>query len=106
MSTNIGMHSGLLQQLAFGNKSTNDTTGQPNQSDINTQEGLLEQLALGEGYRDDKRTKAVVEFSDNDEVNHVPNATLTVVSDVYSCAHAIELDTHDVPNATLTLPLP
>jgi hypothetical protein len=90
------MHSGLLQQLAFGNKSTNDTTGQPNQSDINTQEGLLEQLALGEGYRDDKRTKAVVEFSDNDEVNHVPNATLAVVSDVYSCAHAIELDTHDV----------
>ena len=27
MSTNIGMHSGLLQQLAFGSKRTNDTTG-------------------------------------------------------------------------------
>jgi hypothetical protein len=59
MSTNIVMHSGLLQQLAFGSKSTNDTTRQPNQSDINTQEGLLEQLALGEGYRDDELVQGV-----------------------------------------------
>lgn len=53
---------------------------------------------------DDKKTKPTDDFSDNDEVDQVPNATL-VVSNVYSCAHDIELDTHDVLTNISSLPL-